>query len=599
MLKKIHRIKNTLFLNARSMLIFLLPYHLFFTLVLYLLASTVLGLSLQVKGYSHLTLENLLPTLLHPVTFVLLLVFVCILAFLICLEAGVLVIGFEASLADRVLSFRQLVTCGMSRFIRRIRHQHLYYMLSLTAYHLVSCFFLLYRLGFHVNPYSTFIPIIVTRPVYYVPFILAAAVITVFAFLRVFSFFFWYVSGYRLKESRKAGRRLFTAHLPVILREFLLVNALVALVWAVLRFVSQLALVLLVHLFVPARLEVAMVLSLNMPLSLIVLWICAVLAIFLNYAVLVFIYCHYSGENPILSFHLYKPHISRLKKRLLFTAAAAAVSAVVITSAIGFYRGALAAESPLVPSRIYCHRGYSSEAPENTLPAVAKALEALADGVEIDVQLTADGVPVLSHDVNTKRMTGIPMDIGRSTYGELMTLDYGTGRFSEYSGTRIATLEEVLDFMQGEGFLIIDLKRNAAGEELADRVVELIEEYNMGYMCAIQSTDTRYLRRVDELNPDIPLGLILTAAVGGYYRIEKYDYLCVRSMFVNKTSVENAHRAGKAIYAWTVNSRAELERMKLAQVDAIITDYPSRAKEVVYSEGDVETVMSLLRLILN
>ena len=597
MKRSIERVKKLL-RNTRSMAIFLIVYHVFFTLILYLLYTFCLRAILRVRGYSYLTLGNLLPTLAHPLSLLFLFLLFSTAAFLICIEAGILIVGFEASLAERTLSIRQLVVCGLSRLVRRMRHQHLYFTLPLAAYHLVSCAFLLYRLGFRVNPYSTFIPIILTKPAYYVPFIVICVFLFVFAFLRVFAFFFWYISGYSFKESRKKGLRLFLAHPFILLREFFLANALVAGIWAVLRYLTQFLLVLLVHLFVPARLEVALALSLNTPLSLILLWLCAVVAIFVNYAMLVRVYCRYSGENPILSFHLYRPHLSALKQRLFITAGILVSLVLVVVAVIGFYNGALAAERLISPVRIYCHRGFSSKAPENTLPAITEALDALADGVEVDVQMTKDGVIVLSHDVNTKRMTGVSRDITRTNYEDLLSLDFGTKFSGEYAGTQIATLAEAMELIRGRGFIIIDLKRNTASADLADRVVEMIEEYDMIYSCAVQSADTRYLKRIHELNPDITLGYILTNAIGNYYKNEMYDYFCVRSMFVNSTTVANAHREGKAIYAWTVNTRAEMERMKQAQADAIITDYPSRAKEVVYYEGDVHTVMNLLRIVL-
>ena len=599
MLKNIRKIYHSLFLNLRSMALFLLAYHLFVTLALYLAASAGLRIILRLKGYSHLTLANLLPAFMHPVSILLVFVFFSFAAFLTCVESGILIIGYEASMADRPISIKQMAVCSLYRLTRRIRQQHLYFMLPLFAYHLTSNLFLLYRLGFKVNPYSTFIPILMSKPGYYITFFIIAAVTVVFSFLQIFAFFFWYISGCSFRDSRKKGQKLFTSHPFVILREVLLVNSLVALFWLILRTLTQVLLVLLVHLFVPSRLEVAMVLSINTPLSVILLWLCAVLSIFLNHAVLTRLYTLYSGENPILSFHLYRPHISKLRRRLYMLAALSAGLFVVITAIIGFYRGSLAAERLLTPARIYCHRGFSSKAPENTLPAVTEALDALADGVEVDVQMTKDGVLVLSHDTNTKRMSGVSKDIAKSTYEELLALDFGSGFSGEYAGTRIATLEEAMELIKGRGFLIIDMKRNAAGAELADRVVELIEKYDMTFQCAVQSTDTRYLKRVHELNEDISLGYILTAAIGNYYQIELYDFFCVRSMFVNKTTLSRAHSEGKAIYAWTVNTRAEMERMKQAQVDAIITDYPSRAKEVVYYEGDVQTVMNLLKLILN
>lgn len=72
----------------------------------------------------------------------------------------------------------------------------------------------------------------------------------------------------------------------------------------------------------------------------------------------------------------------------------------------GIYNGALLAERPLSPVQIYCHRGLSSEAPENSLEAIDLAISSLSDGVEIDVQETKDGVVIVCHDASLKRIAG-------------------------------------------------------------------------------------------------------------------------------------------------------------------------------------------------
>ena len=97
----------------------------------------------------------------------------------------------------------------------------------------------------------------------------------------------------------------------------------------------------------------------------------------------------------------------------------------------------------------------------------------------------------------------------------------------------------------------IELKRNSASADLAAKVVGLIEQYEMEYQCSIQSADYAYLRQVNELNPDLTLGYILTTAIGNYYKNDMIDFFCVRSMFVNNTTVAKAHAQGKAVYAWT------------------------------------------------
>lgn len=96
--------------------------------------------------------------------------------------------------------------------------------------------------------------------------------------------------------------------------------------------------------------------------------------------------------------------------------------------------------------------------------------------------------------------------------------------------------------------------------------------------------------------PELRTGYIIAAAYGDYYSEEALDFISIRSGFVNQQMVQRAHENGKAVHAWTVNSKSELERMKLLQVDNVITDYPVLAREILYREEATESLVEYLRL---
>ena len=81
-----------------------------------------------------------------------------------------------------------------------------------------------------------------------------------------------------------------------------------------------------------------------------------------------------------------------------------------------------------------------------------------------------------------------------------------------------------MSLVKGRAHLLIELKRNSASADLAAKVVGLIEQYEMEYQCSIQSSDYAYLRQVNELNPDLTLGYILTTAIGNYYKNDMIDF---------------------------------------------------------------------------
>ncbi len=248
--------------------------------------------------------------------------------------------------------------------------------------------------------------------------------------------------------------------------------------------------------------------------------------------------------------------------------------------------------------RVTSHRGFSRYVPENTLTAVEKAMEEQADSIEVDVRVTKDGELVLLHDNNLKRTTGVNKKIWNVDYGEVSLLDAGSWMDEAYAGTRIPTLREVFELCKGKVNLNLDLKYRSAAEGLVEKVVALIEEYEMEWQCVITSTSLTVLENVKELNPDIRTGYITYQIYQGYYNNGNIDFFSIKSNLATKTVTREVHKNGKAIHVWTVNSENELERMKMIGVDNIITDDPSYAKEVLYQEDSNRFLVTLLKIMM-
>ncbi len=248
--------------------------------------------------------------------------------------------------------------------------------------------------------------------------------------------------------------------------------------------------------------------------------------------------------------------------------------------------------------RVTSHRGFSGEVPENTLPAIEKALEEQADSIEVDVRMTKDGELVLLHDDNLRRTTGVNKKIWEMDYTEVSALDAGSWKNKIYTGTKIPTLREVLELCKGRVNLNLELKYRSASEGLEEKVVALIDEYDMEWQCVISSTSLTALYKIKELKPDIRTGFIAYQIFRGYYDNEYIDFFSIRSNLVTKALCREIHKSGKEIHVWTVNTKNELERMKRLGVDYIITDDPSYAKEVLYQADSDRFLLTLLKIIM-
>jgi glycerophosphoryl diester phosphodiesterase len=110
------------------------------------------------------------------------------------------------------------------------------------------------------------------------------------------------------------------------------------------------------------------------------------------------------------------------------------------------------------------HRGVREYAPENTLPAIKKAIDMGYDYVEMDVRYTKEGVPVLLHDGSVIRTTNGFKGVSSYTLAELKKLDAGSRKGNEFKGTQVPTIEEALSLMQGRIKLYLDQKEPARPE---------------------------------------------------------------------------------------------------------------------------------------
>lgn len=250
-------------------------------------------------------------------------------------------------------------------------------------------------------------------------------------------------------------------------------------------------------------------------------------------------------------------------------------------------------------TKVMAHRGASTETPENTMAAFQKAIDDMADYIELDVQLTSDGEVIVMHDSNAYRTTGVDENIVNMTYKEVRRLDAGSWYSDEYKGEKVPGLREVLELAQGKIKLNIELKPADNGEELARKTVALIEKYNMENDCVVTSFSSSALLAAKSCNENIRVGYILSAAYGDYYDMKNIDFFSVNAAFLSKRTIDAIHNSGKQVYAWTVNNKDSIKNLTNKGVDGVITDNPVLARETIYSRDTSETIVNMIRYVFN
>ena len=178
-------------------------------------------------------------------------------------------------------------------------------------------------------------------------------------------------------------------------------------------------------------------------------------------------------------------------------------------------------------------------------------------------------------------------------------LDAGYWYSEEYKGEKVPTLEEVLQLAKGKIKLNIEIKTADNSDEVAKKVVKLIQKYSMQDSCVITSFDYSALQAVRSYDEDIEVGYILSVAYGKFYEIDDVDFFSVNASFLTKRVVDAIHNSGKQVYAWTVNNDASIKNLTNKGVDNIITDKPVTAREVIYSRDTSETLINMIKYVFN
>lgn len=209
-------------------------------------------------------------------------------------------------------------------------------------------------------------------------------------------------------------------------------------------------------------------------------------------------------------------------------------------------------------TQVIAHRGDTSRARENTLDAFLDALAAGADGIELDVQLTGDGVPVVHHDPVLSATPGAaPVAIGTLTLGQVRDIK------------PVPTLSEAITAVDARCHVFIELKDPAALESVA-AVVRGHHEW-----CALHSFDHRVIARAAIVVPEIPRGILLVsrlvdpvAALGAASAVTLWQH----SDMIDADLVDRVHAADCGIIAWTVNDDARARDLLSIGVDGLCTD---------------------------
>ena len=279
-----------------------------------------------------------------------------------------------------------------------------------------------------------------------------------------------------------------------------------------------------------------------------------------------------------------RPERTDKKRRFSWSVVLLLGSAVILAfylygSARGRYRLRIAGIETM---QITAHRGASMQRPENTMAAFTEALEQGADWIELDVHESADGQIFVMHDSNFRRTTGVDANVWELTWDEISRLDAGSFFSPEYAGEKIPLLSQVLEFASENGVsLNIELKPTGHEKNLVESVVALVQEYAYEENCVVTSQSYATVEKVREYSEIIRTVYVSSLAYGAVNRMSAADAFSVQSVSISRSLVRNLHNRGIEGYAWTVDSRKNINRMIDYGVDNIITNNVPLARKCI------------------
>jgi glycerophosphoryl diester phosphodiesterase len=228
---------------------------------------------------------------------------------------------------------------------------------------------------------------------------------------------------------------------------------------------------------------------------------------------------------------------------------------------------------------VIAHRGASAHRPENTMPAFELAIEQRADMIETDLHRTRDGAVVIMHDEELAGLGGRG-EIADATLDDVRALDAG-------GGARVPTLDELLDACGARIPFNLELKKGTRAEYdgLEAVAIEAVRRRGIADRTLFSSFYDPVLARLRALAPEARIGLLISRKypLDAIARAQALGAEAIHpeSSIVGAPLVDAAHEAGLAVYVFTVDEPAEMQRLLDLGVDGLFTNHPDRMRALV------------------
>ena len=607
-MKSLKRIIKMLTYNLKTLIKFELIFKIMTALIFMPLFIGAFKLTMKVTGFPYLTIENIFDFAKNPITIALLLVIVIAMTIYTMFEIiGIIIIFDESNRGDKI-RLLDVAKASVSKCLKFLRPKNI-----------LICFFVLFMIPFLNFGISTNVISSLEIPEFILDFIygnigytiIYAAIwiiLLIFLVRWIFALHYMVLEDVSFRQGRKRSIALGKKrHIKDLLS------------WVIVQIVSE-GIYVLAIIFGTFSIFFLNGIMINH-----LIWesiIITIIALFVGITLLLCVMLSSPISFAAISNSFYKNKELKNEERVPFdvknTKAGkkgvktyrAIKTFITITIVLGVLGGGFLAYAYVSGEanlnfeatrvmEITAHRGASIKYPENTMTAFKGAKELGADWIELDVQQTKDGKIIVAHDTNFKRVCGVNKNVWEVNYDEIKTYDAGSFFSKEFAGEKIPILEEVIQFAKENNMrLNIELKPTGREENFEQNVLNIIEWNDFEGRCVITSQNYNVIENVENINPEIKTIYVMSIGIGDILKLDKADGYSLEATNITKKLVKKLHNNGKEVYAWTVNTEENINKMIDLNVDNIITDNIELGKELI-EESKTTNILGIYMSLLD
>ena len=604
-MKKVKKVISLLNYNLKTLVGFEALYKILTLLIFMPLFLNLFNLITKITGYSYLTLENFLSFLLNPIVIVLLIILFLLMAVYTLFDIAAIIVILDASYQKKKIKMSDACSIALKKC------QGFFKIKNIMVVFLVLFLIPFLNIGVSSSLIATikipeFIMEYIIKNRFLLSLIVSLYVLLLILLLRLLYIFHYHVvEGKNFLEARKDSIKLSKkSHL-----KDLVTLIVVQLVIFILYFLLLIAGILLIMLVSKVFEKILIIKSLSA--TIIWLFIAFTFIVFvllttpISYATISVLYYLHKDEKKEKIKHIVidenknKKTNKWLKRITWMFSCMALILGFLFT--YGLYKGDYNLNIEYTRRlEVTAHRGASVFYPENTMSAFVGAKKLGADWIELDVQETKDKEVIVIHDTNFKRTTGVDKNTWELTYEDVEKLDAGSFFDKKYKKEKIPLLKDVVEFAKENSIrLNIEIKPTGHEKALEKEVVDIINEENFEDSCVITSQVYDVLKKVKKYDKNIKTVYVMSLAYGDITSLKDADNFSIEAMSVTRKLVKKVHNEGKELYAWTVNSKESINNMIDLNVDNIITDDITLAKDTIYSSKTSNVINEYVKLVRN